>query len=227
LTRWLASATALAERKIEAPHCFTSLHCTLRPRFALEAVCGALIAACRQTSSVRASRWQLCVGPSVASRRQTRTRSAPSARPLRASPIRTALLSCPPRASQDPRRPSLTPAASRALRSASRRPWRGIAASARHHRDPRLDAVLQAQQSLHPGAGEGRHDADVEDVRAGRRRVPVRGPGGLRLGVLATARAARAGPSASVAASASLFLRSVPLSSVLPVAVRCAAHTAM
>jgi hypothetical protein len=40
--------------------------------------------------------------------------------------------------------------------------------------------------------------ADLEDVRGGRRGVPVRGPGGLRLGVAT----ARAGPSASVAASA-------------------------
>jgi hypothetical protein len=59
--------------------------------------------------------------------------------------------------------------------------------------------------------------ADLEDVRGGRRGVPVRGPGGLRLGVLATA---RAGPSASVAAGASLLVRSVPVSS-LPSSLRC------
>jgi hypothetical protein len=48
-----------------------------------------------------------------------------------------------------------------------------MAPSARHHRDPRLGAVLQAQQVLHPGAGEGHRDGALKDVRVAAEPVPL------------------------------------------------------
>jgi hypothetical protein len=46
--------------------------------------------------------------------------------------------------------------------------------SARHHRDPRLGAVLQTQQFLHPGAGEGRHGADDSRLEGGVNRAKLK-----------------------------------------------------